>query len=182
MHARILAGSSPSIREIQEAFGFRSTATVREHLEALVEHGLLAQDPGRDRGLRIPGAAPPAMVPIAGRVHAGALSLAVEDAEGFVPVEPAHAAATFALRVIGESMAGREIHAGDLVLVRTDVPVRSGDVVVALVGEEATLKTYQRAGTRVVLQAENPDFADIVPAPDADFSILGRVCEVRRRL
>lgn len=182
VHARILAGAPPSVREVQEAFGFRSTATVREHLDALVDTGLLAQEPGRDRGYRIPGATPPVLIPLVGRVQAGALSLAVEDARGFVPVEPAHAAHTFALTVVGESMAGREIHDGDIVLVRTDLPVREGDVVVALVGDEATLKTFRRDGRRVVLQAANPDYADIVPATHADFRLLGRVVEVRRRL
>lgn len=179
----IRAGAPPSVREIQEAFGFRSSATVREHLDALVEAGALEQESGRDRGYRIPGAFVPGFVPIVGRVHAGALSDAIEAVDGYVPVRAERAATSFALRVAGESMAGREIHDGDIVLVDRDLPVRQGDVVVALIGDEATLKTYRKRGGRIVLEAANPVYADIVPQPGGpEFRVVGRVYEVRRRL
>lgn len=180
---RILAGAPPSVREVQEHFGFRSTATVREHLDALVEAGELAQESGRDRGYRIPGAFVPGMAPIVGRVHAGALHQALENAEGYVPVRAERAVRSFALRVVGESMAGREIHDGDIVLVDRDARVNNGDIVVALVGDEATIKTLRKLGRRFVLEAANPDYADIEPtAADGEFRILGRVFEVRRTL
>ena len=180
---RILAGEPPSIREAQEEFGFRSTATVREHLDALVESGALEHESGRDRGYRLPGAFMPAMVPILGRVQAGNLTEAIEFAEGYVPVHPEFAETSFALTVVGESMAGREIHDGDIVLVRRDARIRQGDVVVALVGDEATVKTFKKVKNRIILQAENPDNLDIVPDPGgAEFKILGRVYEVRKRL
>ena len=179
----ILRGTPPSVREVQEAFGFRSSATARQHLDALVEDGVLEREPGRDRGYRVPGAVVPGVVPIVGRVQAGSLSEAIETAEGYVAVSADLADSTFALIVVGESMAGREIHDGDIVLVRRDAPVRQGDVVVALVGDEATVKTYAKSGQRIVLKAENPDYEDIVPTPGgAEFRILGRVFEVRRRL
>lgn len=180
---RVLAGAPPSVREVQEAFGFRSTATVREHLDALVAGGELDQESGRDRGYRLPGGFQPGLVPILGRVHAGALHEALADAQGYVAVPAERAARCFALRVAGESMAGREIHDGDIVLVERHAPLRSGDIVVALIGDEATLKTYRRVGRRVVLEAANPAYADIEPDADgAEFSILGRVIEVRRAL
>ncbi|MGR8921904.1 MAG: transcriptional repressor LexA [Gammaproteobacteria bacterium] len=180
---RILLGAPPSVREVQDEFGFRSTATVREHLHALVEAGALEHESGRDRGYRIPGAFLPGLAPVLGRVHAGSLTEAVEHARGYVPVRAEEAAGTFALEVAGESMAGRGIHDGDIVLVRPDARVRQGDVVVALVGDEATVKTFTKDRGRVVLKAENPDFADIVPAPDGpELRIVGRVVEVRRRL
>jgi len=180
---RILSGLPPSVREVRDAFGFKSTATAREHLDALIDAGALEQEAGKDRGYRIPGAFVPAMAPILGSVHAGTLHEAVELAEGYVAIEPALAGRSFALIVRGESMAGREIHDGDVVLVERDVRVRSGDIVVAQVGDEATVKTYQRNGRRVVLQAENPDYDDIVPTGDGEeFRVLGRVYEVRRRL
>ena len=180
---RILGGAPPSVREVQDHFGFRSTATVREHLDALVEAGELAQESGRDRGYRIPGAFQPAMVPILGRVQAGALNAALEDVTGYVAVRAAQAQRSFALRVMGESMAGREIHDGDIVLVDRDARITPGDIVVALIDDEATIKTFRKQGRRIVLEAANPAYADIVPAPHStDFRILGRVFEVRREL
>ncbi|MGR9092660.1 MAG: transcriptional repressor LexA [Gammaproteobacteria bacterium] len=183
VRARILRGLPPSVREVRDAFDFKSTATAREHLDALVAAGGLEQVPGKDRGYRLPGAFVPGMAPILGRVQAGALSDAIELAEGYVAIDPAFAESSFALIVQGESMSGREIHDGDIVLVRRDVPVRQGDVVVALIGEEATVKTYDTAKGRIRLQAENPAYDDIEPRADGDeFRILGRVCEVRRQL
>lgn len=180
---RILGGAPPSVREVQDHFGFRSTATVREHLDALVEAGELEQESGRDRGYRIPGAFLPGMVAILGRVHAGALNAALENAEGYVAVSAARAQRSFALRVVGESMAGREIHDGDIVLVDRDARIVPGDIVVALVDDEATIKTLRKQGRRIVLEAANPAYADIVPDPhSAEFRILGRVFEVRRAL
>ena len=171
------------MREVQDAFGFKSSATGREHLDALVDSGHLEQEAGRDRGYRIPGAFVPGLVPILGRVQAGSLTEAVELADGYVPVESGRADSSFALVVRGESMSGREIHDGDVVLVERDAAIKAGDVVVAMIGEEATVKTFTRQRGRVVLQAENPDYDDIVPAADGpDFRILGRVYEVRRQL
>jgi len=180
---RILLGAPPSVREVQDAFGFKSTATVREHLNALVEEGVLEQHSGKDRGYRIPGAFVPAMVPILGRIQAGNLAEAIEFANGYVPIHPDLAETSFALTVSGESMSGRELHDGDIVLVSRDGPIKSGDIVVALIGDEATVKTYIKQKNRLVLHAENPDYADIIPCPDGpEFSIIGRVYEVRRQL
>lgn len=183
VRARILSGEPPSVRELADHFGFRSTATAREHLDALITAGVLEQEHGKDRGYRLPGAFTPGMAPILGRVQAGAPHEAIELAEGFVAIDPAFASSTFALIVRGESMAGREIHDGDIVLVRNDLPARHGDIVVALFGEEATVKTYTSDAGRVRLRAENPAYDDIEPDPDGEgFRILGRVVEVRRTL
>jgi repressor LexA len=180
---RILLGSPPSIREVQQRFGFKSTATVREHLNALVNSGALEQESGKDRGYRVPGAFVPAVVPILGQVRAGSLAEAIELADGYVAVQAEVAETTFALRVIGESMSGIDIHDGDIVLVDRASRINPGDVVVARVGDEATIKTFRRDKNRIILHAENPDFQDIVPDRSGpDFEILGRVYEVRRQL
>jgi len=180
---RILSGEPPSIREVSDEFGFRSTATAREHLDALVDAGELEQKPGKDRGYRIPGAFVPAMIPILGKVQAGNLNEAIELACGYVPVDPKIAATSFALTVSGESMAGREIHDGDIIVVQTDVKAKHGDVVVALIGEEATVKTFHKENKHIVLKAENQDYEDIDPTiTSEEFSILGKVVEVRRQL
>ncbi|HEY7699785.1 MAG TPA: transcriptional repressor LexA [Vicinamibacteria bacterium] len=117
-----------------------------------------------------------------GRVQAGALSTAVEDFEGYVPVESPVGKSpdeVFALRVRGDSMTGAGIFPGDLVLVRRQDTARSGEIVVALVEDEATVKRLRLSGRKVELHPENPAFDVIVPA---ECKILGKVIEVRRSI
>ena len=183
---RLLAGAPPTVREVQRALRFRSVESARTHLEALVAEGLLAKLPGQARGYRLPGreqpAAPAVLIPLLGRVQAGELTTAVEDREDYLP---AHSRLPqedlFALRVRGESMTGVGIFPGDLVIVRREFSPRSGDIVVALVGDEATVKTFRRRGGKVILEAENPAFEALVPDPD-ELTLLGKVVEVRRYL
>ncbi len=178
---RLLAGEPPTVREVQRRFGFRAVETARGHLEALVREGLLAKAPGKARGYRLPGD-PPRLVPLLGRVPAGKLEAAVEDPEGWLPVGARPAGEDlFALRVRGESMTGAGILPGDIVVVRRQETARPGEIVVALVGDEATVKVFRRRGRRVVLEPANPAFEPIVPDP-RELRILGRVVEVRRYL
>jgi repressor LexA len=181
---QLLAGSPPTVREVQRAFGFRSVETAREHLEALVREGRLSKQRGRARGYRLPAAAgpPTLLVPLLGRVAAGGLDAAVEDPEGYVAVRSRRAAGElFALRVRGESMTGAGILPGDVVIVRRQRTAGSGEIVVALVGDEATVKRLQLRRKRVELHAENPAFEPIVPDP-RELTLLGKVVEVHRRL
>lgn len=177
---RLLAGAPPTIREVQHALGFRSVGTAREHLDALVDGGQLTKaGAGRHRGVRLPGPPRPrsVLVPLLGRVQAGALTEAIEDAEGHLAVEtrlPAND--LFALRVRGDSMAP-EILADDLLVVRRQPRADPGDVVVALVDGEATVKRLRLVRGRPELHATNPLFAPIVP--DA-LELLGKVIELRR--
>jgi len=204
---RLLAGEPPTVREVQEAFGFRAVESARSQLEALVREGRLAKERGVARGYRLAAAARsgamraarPVFVPVLGRVQAGALAEAVEEAareaadvvavQTRVPPEE-----LFALRVRGDSMRDAGILDGDLVVVRRQAAAEDGAVVVALVGTEdgsgdgaeATVKRLRRVrlpggGTRVELHPANPDFAVIVPEAGAT-SLLGRVIEVRRVL
>ena len=115
----------PTVREVQEAFGFRSPQTAREHLEALVDEGRLGKQKGKARGYRLPdgsgGAA--ALIPLLGRVPAGSLDTAVEDLEGYLPISPERSSGElFGLRVHGESMTGAGILPGDSVVVDVDDP------------------------------------------------------------
>jgi repressor LexA len=186
MRDRLLAGQPPTIREVQEAFGFRAVQSAREHLEALVTDGLLAKDSGRSRGYRLADTmaprAPLRMVPLLGRVQAGPLSAAIEDAEGYLPI-PCRLPEKelFALRVRGDSMEGAAILQDDIVIARRQPSADSGDIVIALVGDEATVKRLWRRGRRVELRAENPRYAPIVPS-SGELSLLGKVIEVRRYL
>lgn len=183
---RLLQGRPPTVREVQEAFGFRSVQSAREHLETLVAEGKLAKLPGKSRGYRLPpgrSATPAVLVPLLGRVQAGDLTTAVEDPDGgFLTVQTRSAQdELFALRVRGESMLGAGILPGDVVIARRQSTASSGDIVVALVGEEATVKTLRRRGRRIELHPHNPAFEPIVPHP-AELVLLGKVIEVRRHL
>ena len=183
---RLLAGQPPTVREVQEALGFRAVRTAQQHLERLVEEGRLRAGRHRARGDRLPGSSEGArtvLAPVLGRVPAGALDAAVEDPDGYLPVDArgAEAGDLFALRVRGESMTGVGILPGDLVIVRRQPTARNGDLVVARVGDEATVKTFRSRGRRVELRPENPAFAPIVLDAGA-VAILGKVIEVRRIL
>ena len=183
---RLLAGQPPTVREVQEALGFRAVRTAQQHLERLVEDGRLVAGRHRARGYRLPGSTPGArtvLAPVLGRVPAGALDEAMEDPDGYLPVDARGAAAgdLFALRVRGESMTGVGILPGDLVIVRRQPTAASGDVVVARVGDEATVKTFRMRGQRVELRPENSAFEPIV-LDAGEVAILGKVIEVRRIL
>jgi len=122
------------------------------------------------------------MVPLLGRVPAGPLDLAVEDLEGHLPVQTRTSPGElFSLRVRGDSMKDAGILDGDLVVVRRQPRADSGEIVVAMVGDEATVKRLRVKRGRIELHPENDAFAPIVPDP-SDVKILGRVVEVRRVL
>ncbi|MCU0662296.1 MAG: transcriptional repressor LexA [Myxococcota bacterium] len=182
---RLFEGLPPTVREVQQAFGFKSVQTAREHLETLVAEGRLTKAAGLSRGYRLAeGLALPAMalVPLLGQVQAGELTTAVEEPEGYIPVPSRQAAeGMFALRVRGRSMIDAGILPGDLVLVRRQSAAEPGDIVVALVEDEATVKRLRRRNGRLELHPENPEFFPIVPEPGA-LVILGKVIEVRRHL
>lgn len=212
---RLLAGSPPTLREVQEAFGFRAVESARSHLTALVEAGLLEHAPGQARGWRLPsrGARAPVLVPILGRVQAGALTTAVEEPEGEVAVQArVPSAELFALRVRGDSMRGAGILDGDLVVVRRQETADDGAIVVALVGDEATVKrlrirrdaaprgTGAEGAHGAVLPGSpagtpprtpclprielHPENPDfpVIVPPPGEARVLGRVIEVRRHL
>lgn len=192
---RILAGVPPTVREVQKALGFKSTATAREHLDRLVADGRLVRESGLSRGFRLPtasaGVGHALQIPVLGRVQAGEWNLAVEDIAGYVWVPDRYAGRTrrtetpderlFALRVRGESMTGKGILPDDLVIVRRQPDAESGQIVVALVDDEATVKTFRRRGRRIELHPANPAFDILRPDPE-QLVILGRVVEVRREM
>ena len=180
---RLLEGHPPTIREVQRAFRFKAVETARAHLEALVQEGRLMKRPGESRGFLLPeleGLRAPKLVPILGRVHAGALSTAIEDLDGYISVEIEERKGDhFALRVKGQSMTGAGIYPEDLVIVRRQTTARSGEIVVALVEDEATVKRLRIKDGRIELHPENSDFDVIVPAR-FQCMILGKVIESRR--
>lgn len=180
---RILAGRPPTVREVQQAMGFRAVETARHHLENLVAEGRLHREPGKARGYRLPHDVMGAMlVPLLGRVQAGPLTTALEEPEGYVAVSAERdRGELFALKVRGESMVGAAILPGDIAIVRKQPMAQSGDIVVALVGDEATVKRLRIRGRFIELLAENPDFPPMHFRP-GEVRILGKVIEIRRDL
>jgi repressor LexA len=180
---RLRTGVPPTVREVQAAFGFRSLASAREHLEKLVAAGELLRAPGLARGLRLPEqpqSTCAVAVPLLGRVQAGAFSYAAEDVEAHVWTSVRYPSQElFALRVNGESMTGAGLLPGDVVIVRRQPDAEDGQIVVALSDDEATVKTLRRRRGRVELHPANPAFPVLRPDPER-LTILGRVVEAKR--
>lgn len=167
-------GYSPTVREICAAVGLRSTASVYRHLESLRDDGLICMDESKKRAISVPSARP-GRVPVIGMVTAGLPVLAVENIEGYLPWEGEEGC--FALRVRGESMIGAGILDGDKVVVRPQPDAENGQIVVALIGDEATVKRLSRRKGKLWLLPENPEFE---PIDGTDAVILGRVKAVIR--
>lgn len=181
---RLLDGMPPTVREVQEAMGFDAVESARRQLDALVAEGRLTKTPGRARSYRLTTARREAtvQVPLLGEIQAGDLRTAIESPDGFVVTQSRFRADDlFALRVRGESMVGAGILPGDVVIVRRQTRAESGDIVAALVGDDATIKTLELRRGRARLLPHNPAFEPIVPEPGT-FRILGKVVEVRRRV
>ena len=233
---RLLEGLPPTVREVQEHFGFNAVQTAQEHLRRLVAEGRLVKQKGKARGYALPEMSfvretVTLFVPLIGRVPAGGLDTAIEDNEGYIPVQARGSGATaatpksaddttrgalpqqrgagppqpqraatkgtglstpqyqatqptgsgqlFALRVHGESMTGAGILPGDIAIVRSQPTANSGDIVVALIGDEATVKRLRLRRGRIELHPENPAYEPIIPEPDT-CTILGKVIETRR--
>lgn len=173
-------GYSPSVRDIKAALNIKSTSTVHTYLQRLREKGLLSKEEGKSRTLRLGASfAPPAFgvrIPIVGRVTAGQPILATENYEGYVtfPSVGGHARSDslFALRVSGTSMIEAGILDGDLVIVEKQSVAENGDIVVALIEDEATVKTFYKEDGHYRLQPEN---ATMQPIIVDRVDILGRV-------
>lgn len=167
-------GVSPSVREIGQAVGLKSTSTVQYHLTALENAGYIERDPLLKRTLRISGAPSKAgFVPLLGTVTAGMPILAVEEIEDYIPYGGRTEGKTlFALHVRGDSMVNAAILDGDIIVVEQTPSARNGDIVVALVGDEATVKRFYKENGHFRLQPENDDYAPIIVN---EVAILGKV-------
>ncbi|GAA5183792.1 transcriptional repressor LexA [Niveibacterium umoris] len=155
-------GRPPTRIEICEAFGFRSPNAAEEHLKALARKGAIAMEEGRARGIRL---LEETGLPVVGRVAAGSPILAAENCERRIDIDPAmfSPSADYLLKVKGLSMRDAGILDGDLIAVHRTPDARNGQIVVARLGDDVTVKRLERRGNRVRLLAENPDFAPIEP-------------------
>ena len=195
-------GSSPSVREIGKAVGLSSTSSVASQLDTLEHKGYLRRDGGRLRtvGSKLPGTTRlrPAGeidedagmdfrgqeitgVPVLGQIAAGDPVLAEENIEDIFPLPRRFVGegALFLVRVAGDSMIGAAIADGDQLVARQQAEAANGDMVVALVNGEMTVKTFIRAGDHVWLMPQNPAYT---PIPGDEASILGRVVAVLRQV
>ena len=170
-------GVPPSVREICAATGLRSTSTVHAHLKTLERLGYIHREAGLNRSIRIEGGTPSSQVPILGKVTAGVPILAVEDIEGYIPFPLKEGKELFALHVSGLSMKNAGILDGDYVVAEQASTADNGEIVVALIDDEATVKRLFREEGQVRLQPENPDFS---PIYSDHVSILGKVIAVVR--
>ncbi len=179
-------GYPPTMQELSELLGITSASTY-DRVNHLVRKGYLEREPRKARGLavaRVPAGevSDVVPVPIVGEVAAGKPILAEQNIVGEVLVEAriAGRGRCFALRVKGDSMVGANIHNGDLVIVRQQPAADNGDVVVALLGDEATVKRLHISEEGVELRPENPKHRSIHVGPEEDMRIAGKVVAVRR--
>jgi repressor LexA len=177
-------GAPPTIREIGEAFRISSTNGVRYYLTALERKGYIHRNRRLSRGIELVGGPQAAEVKVVGRVAAGQPILAEENVEDTLLLDRSvvRDGSVFALAVRGDSMVGAGILPGDRILVRQQRTADPGDIVVALLGDEATVKRFRPETGRVVLEAENPAYAPIVVDDTSEnpFSLVGKVIGVLR--
>jgi repressor LexA len=181
-------GYPPSVRDIGKAIGLTSSSTVHAHLANLEKLGLLRRDPSKPRAIellvdRAKRAARPALgqLPVVGQVAAGQPVLAEENIEDYVSIPEIAGGeeGEYVLRVSGDSMKDAGIFEGDYVVVRPQQTAQDGEIVVALVGEEATVKRFYREADHVRLQPENEAME---PIRTREVTVLGRVVGVCRRV
>ncbi len=179
-------GFPPSVREIGDAVGLRSPSTVHAHLKAMEAQGLIDRAGRKTRAIRVAekpegltGAEGTRMIPIIGRVAAGSPVLAFEEIEGEIPFNVGHSTGEFfALRVRGDSMIDAGIVEGDYVVVRRQEEAAHGEIVVAAIDGEVTVKRFYHQRGQVWFMPENPAYS---PIPSAGASIVGKVIGLYRK-
>ena len=169
---------SPTVREICEEVGIKSTSTVHYYLQMLEEKGYIVKDPLKKRTIKLPGSTSKA-IPLLGTVTAGIPITAIQEVEEYIPVNNLSGSAEdyFALHVRGTSMIGAGIMDGDIAIVRRTPVADNGDIVVAMIDDEATVKRFYRESDHVRLQPENPAFEPILTT---EVIILGKVVMLMR--
>lgn len=192
------SGYPPTLREIGRKFDISSTFGVKRHLDALVKKGYIAVESNASRGISylrnefgevsnktMDSERMFTRIPIVGRVAAGTPILAIENIEGSLVIDPSllkKSEEYFALKVRGDSMIDSGIFDGDFVIVSSRKEVNNGEIVVAMVGDEVTVKTYERKANKISLIPQNKNYSPIKIDNKSDFSILGKVSGVIRLL
>lgn len=170
---RIEEGFSPTVREICKDLDIKSTSTVQRYINILCEKGLIVKDTNSNRSIRLPNSNI-TRVPILGAVAAGQPITAIEDIEGYVPFDSSafEKDMIFALKIKGDSMIEIGIYDGDIVIVEKTQTAENGQIVVAMIDREATVKTFYKENGHYRLQPENKDYEPIITN---SVVILGKV-------
>jgi repressor LexA len=185
-----IKGYPPSVREIGRAVGLKSPASVHSHLKTLEEIGYIRRDPSKPRAIEVlyneEGETPQKEllhIPLVGKVTAGAPVLAEENIEDFFPVPADYLKSTgkdlFMLQVSGQSMLEAGIHDGDYVIAQKQNIADNGEIVIGLIEDEATVKTYYKEEKNIRLQPENPEYEPII---SKNVKVLGKVVGLYRKL
>ncbi len=171
---RIQDNYSPTVREICIDLGIKSTSTVHKYLNMLIEEGLLEKENGLNRSLRLPNNGHSTQVPILGKVAAGIPITAIENIEGYLPFSglQANVRECFALRVQGESMINVGILDGDYIVAKRTSYAENGQMVIAMIEDEATVKTFYKENGHFRLQPENDTMQPIITK---QVTVLGKV-------
>lgn len=177
-------GYPPSVREIGDAVNLSSTSTVHGHLKKLQEKGLIKRDPTKPRAIEILELSYPkkelVQIPIVGKVTAGSPILAVENIEDYFPIPTQyvkHNGELFMLKITGNSMIEAGINDGDLAIIEKSSEARNAEIVVALIDNEATIKTFYKEENRIRLQPENKT---LKPIYVDNCTILGKLVGIYR--
>lgn len=171
---RLGEGRTPSVREIGSATGLKSTSSVQSNLNALEEMGFITREAGTNRSIRLADDTPVVQVPLLGRVTAGMPIYAYQEVVAHIPfpADRNQGGELFALRVVGESMINAGILDGDVIIAEKTPSVYNGEIVVAMIGDEATVKRIYREKSRIRLQPENDAYDPIYAT---EVAVLGRV-------
>ncbi|MCQ2441013.1 MAG: transcriptional repressor LexA [Clostridia bacterium] len=176
---KLSSGIPPTVREICDATGIKSTSTVHGILNVLETEHYIVRDARYSRAIRLENEYDSSMVPLIGRVTAGTPILAVEQIEDYIPYPAKDAEGLFALKVVGLSMRDAGILDGDIVVADKNAPCKSGDIIIGMDGDSATVKRLLiKSDKSVVFMPENPDFSPIYPKKPY---ILGKVVGSYRR-
>ena len=180
-----ITGYPPSVREICAAVGFKSTSSAHQYIQRLAEKGYISKKDLKTRAIRVVGTESTISVPIVGKVAAGAPILAQENIEDYFTIgesffnKDALKNDNFILRVQGESMINVGINNGDYIIVSKQNTAKNGQIVVALIGDEATVKTFYKESDHIRRQPENDTMEPIIVK---DAKILGKVVGLIRKM
>lgn len=181
-------GYPPTLREIGKKFGISSTFGVKRHLDALVKKGYLNIEGSLSRGISVLNNNREdenlfRKIPVVGRVAAGSPILAVENIEGSIVVDPTLMKKNedcFALKIKGDSMINAGIFEGDIVIVSPKKEAFNGEIIVAMIDDEATVKKFEKKNNKIRLLPENDNYAPIEVEDTKEFAIIGKVIGVVR--
>lgn len=171
-------GYPPTRAEIARILDFKSVNAAESHIKALVKKGVIEKVPGSSRGIKLVEEA--SGIPLVGSVAAGSPILAVENIEKTIPLNPLTKAVDFFLRVQGDSMVEAGIFDNDLVGIKKTNNAENGEIVVARIDEDVTLKRFSKNKTSIKLIAENSAYEDIHVSEQTDFAIEGKAVGVIR--